>query len=96
MLESGRGQSLSEDKRRTEHGNTSILRYEEKTLGSDCRSVGRVVASDTRGPFFKSMHHQNFTMNKFAVNCCKGEIKNKEAGKGPFLKKIRKRNLTKL
>ena len=29
--------------------------------GSGCGSVGRAVASDTRGPPFKSSHRQKFT-----------------------------------
>ena len=28
--------------------------------GSGCASVGRVVASDTRGPRFESSHRRNF------------------------------------
>ena len=30
-----------------------------KVCGSGCGSVGRAVASDTRGPQFKSSHRQN-------------------------------------
>ena len=30
-----------------------------KLLGSGCGSVGRAVASDTRGPWFESSHGQN-------------------------------------
>ena len=32
-------------------------------LGSGCGSVGRAVASNTRGPWFKSSRRQNFIMN---------------------------------
>ena len=45
--------------------------------GSGCGSVGRAVASDTRGPRFKSSHRQKFIF--------KDENKEKEAGYGPFL-----------
>ena len=31
--------------------------------GSGCGSVGRAVASDTRGPQFKSSHRQNLLKN---------------------------------
>ena len=53
-----------------------------------CGSVGRAVASDTRGPRFESSHRQNL------LNICllstvywKDENKEKEAGNGPFFKK---------
>ena len=32
-------------------------------LGSGCGSVGRAVASDTRGPRFESSHRQKFISN---------------------------------
>ena len=57
--------------------------------GSGCGSVGRVVASDTRGPQFESSHRQNL------LNICllstvywKDKNKEKEAGNGPFFKNI--------
>ena len=34
-------------------------------VGSGCGSVGRAVASDTRGPQFESRHRQNFTLNLY-------------------------------
>ena len=37
--------------------------------GSGCGSVGRAVASNTRGPQFESSHRQEFIMNIFIVNC---------------------------
>ena len=39
--------------------------------GSGCVSVGRAVASDTRGPRFESSHRQKFIYIKhlFTVNC---------------------------
>ena len=52
-----------------------------------CGSVGRVVASDIRGPRFESSHRQKL----FILNICllstvyrKDENKEKEAGNGPF------------
>ena len=41
----------------------------KKRLGSGCGSVGRAVASDTRGPWFESGHRQDFVMNLFTVKC---------------------------
>ena len=38
-------------------------------LGSGCGSVDRQVASNTRGPQFKSSHRQDFLMTKFINNC---------------------------
>ena len=60
--------------------------------GSGCGSVGRAVASDTRGPRFESSHRQKFINIEqllYAVNCVlkRRKIKEKEAGNGPFLKK---------
>ena len=61
-------------------------------LGSGCGSVGRVVASDTRGPQFESSHRQKII---YILNICllsivywKDDNKEKEAGNGPFFKKI--------
>ena len=45
-------------------------------VGSVCDSVGRVVASNNRGPWFESSHWQDFIMNTFTVNCCKIKRKN--------------------
>ena len=47
-------------------------------LGSGCGSVGRVVASNTRGPRFESSNRQDFIMNIFTVNCWKVEKKRKK------------------
>ena len=40
-------------------------------MGSGCGSVGREVASDTRGPLFKSSSRQifNYIEHLFTVNC---------------------------
>ena len=53
-------------------------------MGSGCDSVGRAVASSSRGPEFESSHRQKFISN---INCqlfWKDENKEKEAGNGPF------------
>ena len=58
-----------------------------KTLmGSGCGSVGREVASDTRGPLFESRHRQYFIMNIITFNCWKDENKDKRGrnGNGPI------------
>ena len=56
-----------------------------------CGSVGRAVASDTRGPRFESSHRQKFILNICFLSTVywKDENKKKEAGIGPFLKKRR-------
>ena len=41
-------------------------------MGSGCGSVGRAVASDTRGLWFESSHWQNlyiYIVNLLTVNC---------------------------
>ena len=57
-------------------------------LGSGCGSVGRAIASNTRGPQFESRHQKIYL---FLLNICllstvywKDENKEKEAGDGPF------------
>ena len=58
-------------------------------MGSGCGTVGRVVASGSRGLRFESSHRQKFILNN--VYCqlyWKDENKEKEAGKGPLEKKI--------
>ena len=50
-------------------------------MGSGCGSVGRAVASDTRGPRFKSSHWQNYIEHLFTVNCIeKTKIRKKRPG----------------
>ena len=53
--------------------------------GSGCGSVGRAVASNTRGPKFESSHWHSFMQNiLFTFNCIENtKIKEKEAGNGP-------------
>ena len=67
---------------------TMISRKELESLGSGCGSVGRAVASDTRGPLFESSHRQKFI---YILNICllstvyrRDKYKEKEAGFGPF------------
>ena len=58
-------------------------------MGSGCGSVGRGVASDTRGPRFESGHRQIFIFKEhlFTLNCVlKRQNKEKEARNGPFKK----------
>ena len=84
---------------RKDHVNTGIatiassctLKTEtEATLrrtGQWCGSVGRAVASDSRGPRFESSHWKKCIFNIFTVNCVeKMKNKEKEAGIGPFFK----------
>ena len=60
-------------------------------MGSGCGSVGRAVASNTRGPRFESSHRQKFiyTLNISLLSTVyrKDENKGKKAGNGPFFKK---------
>ena len=56
------------------------------TTGSGCGSVGRVVASDSRGRRFESSHCQKFILNIYCQLYRKDE-KKKDAENGPFLKK---------
>ena len=58
-------------------------------LGSGCSSVGRAVASDTRGLRFESSHQQTFLYwTLFTVNCLeKTKIKKKRTGMAHFYKK---------
>ena len=56
-------------------------------LGSGCGSVGRAVASVTRGRQFESRHRQIFIEHLFFV-LKKTKIKEKEAMNGPFKKTL--------
>ena len=44
-----------------------INHFKLSLVGSGCGSVGRVVASDTKGPRFKSSHRQQFI---YTLNIC--------------------------
>ena len=59
--------------------------------GSGCGSVGRAVASNTRGPRFESSHWQKFIYieHLFTVNCIeKTKIKEKRPGMAHLKKHI--------
>ena len=49
-------------------------------------SVGRAVASDSRGQQFESSHRQKFKLYIYCQLYWKDENKEKEAGNGQFLK----------
>ena len=58
-------------------------------MGSGCGSVGRAVASNTRGPRFESSHWQTFIseIHFYIVNCIeKTKIKEKRPGMAHFKK----------
>ena len=59
----------------------------KKKLGIGCRTVGRAVTSDIRGPRLKPLLSAIITYNLYlhTVNCLKDVIKEKEAGNEPFL-----------
>ena len=57
-----------------------------QTLGSGCGSVGRAVASDSRGPRFESSHRQKFILNVYCPLFWKDE--NKERGRDWPIKKF--------
>ena len=59
-------------------------------MGIGCDSVGRAVASDSRGPWFLSSHCQKFIYRTFIVNCIeKTTIKKKRPGMAHFYLKIK-------
>ena len=62
----------------------------KENFGSGCGSVGRAVASNSRGPRFKSSHQQTFILNTYCQLYFKDENKEIEAENGPFCKKTRK------
>ena len=58
-------------------------------LGNGCGSISRAVASDTRGPRFKSSHRQTLYWILFTVNCTENtKIKKKRPEMAHFLKNI--------
>ena len=57
-----------------------------------CASVGSIVASDSRDPWFDSSHRQNL-FSMFTFNCIEEtNIKKNEARNGPF--KVYFQNIT--
>ena len=57
-------------------------------MGSGCGSVGRAVASNSRGPLFESSDRQKFMLNIYCQPYWKDKNKENEAGNGPFFKNI--------
>ena len=58
--------------------------------GSGCVSVGKVVASDTRGPWFESRHRQSFYWILFTVNWSeKTKVKKKRPGMSNLKKELK-------
>ena len=53
-------------------------------MGSGCGSVGKAVASDTRGTWFESSYGRNFIM--YTENCRKEEKEKKRPGMALFKK----------
>ena len=57
-------------------------------MGSGCDSVGRAVASDSRGPRFEFSHWQKVILNIYSQLYWKDKNNEKEAGNSPFNKVI--------
>ena len=57
-------------------------------MGSGCGSVGRAVASNTRGPRIESSYRQDL-LNICFLSAVLIKIREKEAGNGPFFKRKR-------
>ena len=57
----------------------------QKYLGSGCGSVGKAVASNSRGPQFKSRHRQTIILKIYCQLYWNDENKEKEAENGSFL-----------
>ena len=56
-------------------------------LGSGCGTVGRAVASDTRGPRFETSQQsfsQNIYLPRYKKTIYKDKNEEKEASSGPF------------
>ena len=71
------------------------LRGERNTFsGSGCGSVGRAVASNTRGPQFESGHRQNLYWTEFTVDC--NEKKKKRGREWPVFIKRNTFNIRKI
>ena len=63
--------------------------YDHTDKGSGCDLVGRVVASDTRGPWFDSSHLQTFISNIYFLSTIlkRGKTKKKRPEMVNFFKK---------
>ena len=63
-------------------------------MGSGCGSVGRAVASNSRGPQFKSRHRQKNCIEHFTVNYIeKTKIVKMRPGRAHFKKNIFSRSV---
>ena len=97
-------QSWSEFRRIVLNFNSFVMRYisiRRRRNGSGCGSVGRAVASETRGPqSVRIQSSANFYIGDLFVYCqlyWKDGNKDKEAGNGPFkLKRVNKAVLNQL
>ena len=58
-----------------------------RSFGNCCGLVCRAVASDTKGPRFKSSHPQNFIVNIFTFNCWKYKNNEKRDREWPIWNK---------
>ena len=65
---------------------TLVCVESDEQQGSGGGSVGRAVASDSRGPLFESSYWQKFILNIYCQLYWKDENKEKEAGNSPFKK----------
>ena len=64
------------------------MQTNDKGTGSGCGSVGRAVASNSRGLRLESRHRQKNYIEHFAVCCIKKtKIKKKRPGRAHFFKK---------
>ena len=76
---------MREREREKEREKKDELKKEMK--GSGCGSVGRGVASKSKGMQFESSHQQKIILNIYCQLYRKDENREKEAGNGPFLKR---------
>ena len=74
------------------HSSRELISRFDLFRGSDSGSVGRAVASDTRGLWFESSHQQNLYFTficLFTIGCVeKTKINKKSLGMAHFLKNI--------
>ena len=75
---------MEEQKKKSKKNRSMSEQHPTERLGTSCGSVGRTVASDTRGLWFESSRRQSFITSIVSVNCLKDENKEKEAGSGPI------------
>ena len=68
-------------------GLSDVVKIRLLVQGSGCGSVGRVVASHSRGPRFKSSHRQKFILNIYCQLYWKDENEEKKSQEWPILEK---------